>query len=128
MTVTELKEYLGMHGITVNGYLKPALLKIAQAVEKIMLPIDPNHEYGNADNSKKKYVIHDIVIEHSLSYAVVNDFTDSPPFGLYNIFNYLIYNIADHDKQGLAVYKSFKEYEIIQRRLCRVITNDDTST
>ena len=32
----------------------------------------------------------------------MNAFTDSPPFGLYDIFNYLIYNIADYDKQGLA--------------------------
>ena len=112
MTVAELKEYLRMRGVTVNGYLKPALLEIAQAVEKMMLPIDPNHEYGNADNSKKKYVIHDMVIEHPLSYAVVNDFTDSPPFGLYDIFNYLIYNIADYDKQGLAAYKSFEEYRL----------------
>ena len=64
MIVAELKEYLRMRGVTVNGYLKPALLEIAQAVEKMMLPIEANHEYGNADNSKKKYVIHDMVIEH----------------------------------------------------------------
>ena len=55
-----------MRGVTVN--LKPALFKIARVVEKMMLPIDPNHEYGNADNSKKKYIIHDMVIKHRLSY------------------------------------------------------------
>ncbi|CAB4017555.1 Hypothetical predicted protein, partial [Paramuricea clavata] len=44
MTVAELKEYLKMRSVTVNGYLKPA-----QAVEKMMLPIHPNHEYGNSD-------------------------------------------------------------------------------
>jgi hypothetical protein len=40
MTVAELKEYLKVCGVTENGYLKPALLQIAQAVEKMMLPID----------------------------------------------------------------------------------------
>jgi hypothetical protein len=25
-----------------------------------MLPIDPNHEYGNAENAGEKYIIHDI--------------------------------------------------------------------
>jgi hypothetical protein len=39
-TVTELKQYLQMRGVTVNGYLKPNLIDIAQAVEKMMLPID----------------------------------------------------------------------------------------
>ena len=41
MTVAELKKYLETRGVTVNGYLKPALLEIAQAVEKMMLPVEP---------------------------------------------------------------------------------------
>ncbi|CAB4041789.1 Hypothetical predicted protein, partial [Paramuricea clavata] len=82
MTVAELKEYLKMRSVTANGYLKPALLQIAQAVEKMMLPIDPNHEYGNLDlkNAKETFIIHDMMIRQPLSYAVVNDFIDSPPF------------------------------------------------
>jgi hypothetical protein len=24
---------------------------------------DPNHEYGNAENAREKYIIHDMVIE-----------------------------------------------------------------
>jgi hypothetical protein len=50
MTVTELKQYLQMRGVTVNGYLKPNLIEIAQAVEKMILPIDPNIEYILSDN------------------------------------------------------------------------------
>ncbi|CAB4026998.1 Hypothetical predicted protein, partial [Paramuricea clavata] len=85
MTVAELKEYLKMRGITASGYLKPASLQIAQEVEKMMLPIDPNHEYGNSDlrNAIETLIIHDIVIRQPLSYPVVNrlnDFIDSPPF------------------------------------------------
>ena len=29
----------------------------------------------------------------------VNNFNASPPFGLYDIFNHLIYHSVDHDKQ-----------------------------
>ena len=114
MTVAELKQYLKMRGVTANGYLKPALLQIAQAVEKMMLPIDPNHEYGNSDlkNARETFIIHDMIIRQPLSYPVVNDFIDSPPFGLYDIFNYLIYSSAEYDKQGLASYKSFEDYRL----------------
>jgi hypothetical protein len=31
-------------------------------------------------------------------------------FGLYDIFNYLIYSSAEYDKKGLAAYKSFHDY------------------
>ena len=44
MTMAELKNYLRERGVTVIGYLKPALVEIAIAVEKMMLPIDPNFE------------------------------------------------------------------------------------
>ena len=82
-----------MRGVTASGYLKPALLQIAQAVEKMMLPFVPNNEYGNSDlrNARETFIIHGIVIRQPLSYPVVNrlnDFIDSPPFSLYDIFNY----------------------------------------
>ncbi len=41
MTVAERKKYLQIRGVAVNGYLKPALLEIAQAVDKMMLPVEP---------------------------------------------------------------------------------------
>ena len=100
MTVAELKDYLKMRGVTTSGHLKPALLEIALAVEKMMMPIDPNHEYGNeVGTNNQKYIIHDMVIEQPLSYPVVKDFTDAPAFGLYDIFNCLIYSIAEWQRQ-----------------------------
>ena len=51
MTVAEFKQYLQMRGVTVNSYLNPNLFEIAQSVEKNKLSIDPNHEYGNAENA-----------------------------------------------------------------------------
>ena len=63
-------------------------------------------------------IIHDMEIVDPFaliasSYNLVNDFGDSPPFGLY-IFNYMIKNFANYDKQGLAAYKSFNEYRLFQ--------------
>ena len=48
MNVGAIKKYLQERGVTVNGYLKPALVEIASAVEKMVLPLDPNFERDNA--------------------------------------------------------------------------------
>ena len=46
---------------------------------------------------------------------VVNNFIDSPPFGLYDIFNHLICHSTNcYDKQGLAAYKSFDDYRLFE--------------
>ena len=39
----------------------------------------------------------------------MNNFNSSLPFGLFDIFNHLIYHSPDYDKQGLAAYKSFDD-------------------
>ncbi len=66
MTVAELKKYLQMRGVTVNGYLKPASLEIAQVVQKTMLPVEPTIEYSNEGSSEDTFIINDIVIRHCL--------------------------------------------------------------
>ena len=53
-----------------------------------------------------------MLIPNPFSLKTVNDFNASPPFGLYDIFNYLIYHSANYDKQGLAAYKSFEDYRL----------------
>ena len=117
MTMAELKSYLRERGVTVNGYLKPALVEISIAVEKMMLPIDPNFEKEDcaAVNDKLIY-IHDMEIEDpfSASHKLENNFIHCPSFGLYDIFNYLIYHSTEYDKQGLAAYKSFDDYRLFQ--------------
>ena len=42
----------------------------------------------------------------------MKNFNSSPPFGLYDIFNHLVYHSTDYDKQGLAAYKSFDDYRL----------------
>ena len=51
MNIASIKSYLKERGVTVNGYLKPALVTIAAAVEKMMLPLDPNYEMANNENN-----------------------------------------------------------------------------
>jgi hypothetical protein len=116
MSVNDLKTYLRERGVSVNGYLKPALIEIANAVEKMMLPVVIEFEKGNNNQDIHNFIIHDMEISDpfSASHNLVNNFVDSPPFGLYDIFNYLIFHSSDYDKQGLAAYKAFDEYRLFQ--------------
>ena len=40
--------------------------------------------------------------------------THRPPFGLFDIFNHLIYSSTEHDKQGLVAHKAFDDYRIFE--------------
>ena len=111
MNVAELKKYLQERGVSVSGYLKTSLVEIASAVERMVLPVDPNFE-KNQPTDADKLIIHDMLIPNPFSQKTVNNFNSSPPFGLYDIFNYLIYHSTDYDKQGLAAYKSFEDYRL----------------
>ena len=44
MSVAELKKYLQKRGTSASGYLKTSLVEITSAVEKMVLPMDPNLE------------------------------------------------------------------------------------
>ena len=44
MNVAELKKYLQERGVSVSGYLKTLLVEIASAVERMVLPVDPNFQ------------------------------------------------------------------------------------
>ena len=54
MSVAAIKKYLQERSVSVNGYLKPGLVEIAVAVEKIMLPVDPNFERVNVHIQRSK--------------------------------------------------------------------------
>ena len=111
MNVAELKKYLQERGISVSGYLKTSLVEIAAAVERMVLPVDPNFKKDQT-NDGEHLIIHDMVIPNPFSLKTVNNFNSLPLFGLYNIFNYLIYHSTDCDKQGLAAFKSFDDYRL----------------
>ena len=67
--------------------LKTSLVEIASAVERMVLPVDPNFA-----KRSDKLIIHDMV-SHNPAFSLHEDrgkFNSSPPFGLYDILNYLI--------------------------------------
>ena len=72
-------------------------LKIASAVEQMVLSIDPNFEKDQT-NAAGTLIIHDMLIPDPFSLKTVNNFSSSPPFGLFDIFNHLIYHSTDYDK------------------------------
>ena len=53
MNVAELKKYLQERGVPVNEYLKTSLVEIASAVERMVLPVDPNVEKDQTTDSNK---------------------------------------------------------------------------
>ena len=89
-----------------------------------MLPLHRNFERNNADsNLKGRLIIHDIQVEEPFSMKTKNDFIESPPFGLYDTFNHLIYHASDHDKQGLAAYKFYIHLLFIRKLMILVNVN-----
>ena len=72
----------------------------------MMLPVEPimNIQMEEARKIPLLLIVLSMSVKSlsNLSYNVVNDFTDSPPFGMYDIFNYLTYYSTKYDKQGLA--------------------------
>ena len=86
MSVKELKDFLQDHEVTASGYLKSALIQIASSVQKLYLP---KQKHPDKDESSP-VVINDVTIQDPYTLEVKNDFSNSPPFGLYDIFNFLI--------------------------------------
>ena len=113
MKLPELKFYLQNRGITVNSYLKPGLVAIACAVEEMNLPV--LCETSEADEKlgvSRCLNLHDVHLPDPLKMDVLNDFKHSTTFGLFDIFNYLIYHSPEYDKQGLAAYKWYENYRL----------------
>ncbi|XP_028410221.1 uncharacterized protein LOC114532826, partial [Dendronephthya gigantea] len=116
MTVVQIKNFLLARGVSVNGYDKITLIKIAAAVERMCIPLLPTltNDRKNGAASDERLIINDMEIENPFKMSVMNNFIDSPSFGLYDIFNYLIFHSTAYDKQGLAAYKSFDDYSLFE--------------
>ena len=72
MNVAELKKYLQERRVSVSGYFKASLVELASAVERILLPVDPNFEKDQTSNADK-LIIHDMVIPDLFSLMTVNN-------------------------------------------------------
>ena len=60
----------------------------------------------------RRLFIHDVQLPDPFTMDVSNDFKHCPPFGLFDIFNHLIYHTAECDKQGLSALKSYENYNL----------------
>ena len=65
-------------------------METAAAVERMVLPVDRNFEKDQT-NDAENLTIYDTLIPNPFCPKTVNNFNSSPPFGLCDIFNYLIY-------------------------------------
>ena len=92
MAVIEIKKFLIERGVSVNGYHKPSLIEIANSVQKMKLPSIESLLCKNTNELQRdgRLLINDVEIENPFKMKVVNNFIDSPPVGLYDIFNHLI--------------------------------------
>lgn len=89
MNVAELKikkKYLQDCHVSVSGYLKPSLVEIASAVERMVLLVDPNFEKDQR-NTAGTLIIHDMFIPHRFSLHTVNNFNSLPPFWITTTIN-----------------------------------------
>ena len=93
MTVLELKKYLDLvdQGVTVNGYNKGALAEIANSVRKMDIPCIHTMHHKVCGEKGNELFIDDMQVGDPFKMTdLVNNFIVSPPFGLYDIFNFLI--------------------------------------
>ena len=84
-------------------YLKTSLVEIASAVERMVLPVDPNIEKDQVSDVEN-LIIHDRLILHPFPPKAVKSFNSSPPFGLCDIFNYLIYQSTAYIAAAMFIY------------------------
>ena len=111
--MAELKKYLQERGVSVSGYLKTSLVEIACAVERMVLAVDPNFAKDQTSDADK-LTIHDMLIPNPFSLKTLNNFNSSPPLGLYDIFNYLIYLSTYYDKHGTRRLQVIWRFSLIR--------------
>ena len=89
MKLPELKFYLQNRGITVNSYLKTGLyylVAIACAVEEMNLPgLCQTSEADEKLGISRRLNLLDVQLPDPFKMDVLNDFKNSPPFGLFQL-------------------------------------------
>ncbi|XP_076099817.1 uncharacterized protein LOC143069191 isoform X2 [Mytilus galloprovincialis] len=114
LTIPKIQLYLRDRGIVANGYKQKDLASLAEAVEKLNIPYDPNFLADDVDST-----IQDRLRRAGCSFSdpftiggYDEDFSGIPDFSLYDIFNYLLLQRSDYDKRKLKAYKSAEDYRL----------------
>ena len=116
MSVYDLRHFLISKGITVASSRKADLVMLAKAAVSLGLPGNVDH-HEDKFNLQERLVIKGTRVPDPFSIPG-NQFTNRlnrvPPFGIEDIFNFLIFKSSDYDRQKIASYKAFKEYGLFQ--------------
>ena len=100
-------------GVSVSAHLKAGLVSIACAVDKMNIPrINCVSIAQEKQNTQQRLNDYGFQLPDPYSLDLKNDFTNSPPFGLFDIFNHLVYHPSQYDRQGLAACKSYEDYRL----------------
>ena len=111
--VPRLRDFLKDRGITVAGYNKPQLVKLAKFATELGLPEDVN--MSTDIQASLAFKLQSLGLQFSDPFSLdgyTSDLSDIPPFGLYDIFNYLILRRSDYDRKKLKAFKSFEDYRL----------------
>ena len=70
--------------VSESRHLKTSQMEIASAVERMVLPVNPNFKKDQT-NVAENLIIHDRLIPNPFSLKTVNNVNSSPPFGLFDL-------------------------------------------
>ena len=116
MSIYNLRSFLIARGITVSDSNKNNLVNLAQAASTMGLPTNAEFHDDELDMSDRLTIkgvkLPDpfTIPEKELS----NKMHNVPPFGIEDIFNYLIFKSSNYDCQKVASYKAFEEYGLLK--------------
>lgn len=113
-SVVQLKNFLQRKGVSVPiNIKKPDLINLCKTV--MHLKDDPNFEncdtWMKVERKLQKIGLYSNPLDLKFSKVVASN---TPAFGLYDIFNYLLYSRTDYDNRKLKAYKSFNDYQLFQ--------------
>ena len=108
-----LQKYLKERGVTYTGKRKQFLIELCQACSAIPLETDPDFNcHDSLTDQRDTLTALNINDPFASNDAFINDLSDLPPIGLYDIFNYLLETPADYDVKKLKAYKSADDYKL----------------
>jgi len=112
-SVADMKTILRRKGISVSASMSKEKLSLLCAASQ-NLGDDP--DFQNCDTqeklSQKLCSIGIICDPLSLKYSTTFDISSLPPFGLFDIFNYLLLSKADYNRHTHKAYKSFNDQRL----------------
>eukprot|EP00794_Sanderia_malayensis_P021087 gene21087-23147_t len=112
MSVYDLRNVLMSKGITVSNKRKAELVVLAKAAIRLGLESNVEFHEDSLDLSER-LTIKGKKLPDPFSIPI-NEFStridNMPPFGIEDIFNFLIFKSSKYNRQNVASYKAFEEY------------------